>query len=249
MVLRWVQEVQPRVSIITDGSGRTGASRIASSEKIVRDANATAGPVWGDLSDLAVYEAILAGRIDLFVDLTLKLGRDLEDTPYVAGDAREGVNPTHDLSRMMIDAAVRQVRRTGASIRNFAFFLFASHDTATSEGSIRRPLTAAELEQKLVVARGYKELAAEVDAKVSGTSRKILAQHAGLADMLDTSFGGGESGLSIECLFPADDLPQPHGDRPFYELYGERLAAAGTYPQPIRYLEHVRPIELALAAL
>jgi hypothetical protein len=252
MVLGWVEEARPHVSIVTDGSGRSGASRIASSERVLRAANAEVGTVWGAISDPSFYQAVLEYDVDLFVNLAVRLGRELAETrpPYVAGDAREGFNPMHDICRMMIDAAVRLARRGGVTMGNYAFFLFASHEKAPRQGTMRKALTDAELERKIAAARGYAELSAEVEAMFSGTARNLFSPHPDLAAMMDASREGmNERALAMECLVPAESLPQSNDERPFYELYGERLAAAGTYARAIRYREHVQPIERALAAL
>jgi len=255
MVLGWVGEMRPRVSILTDGAGRSGTSRIASSEKLLSAAGAERGSVWGPVSDPAFYEAILDGDISLFVGLATKLADWLIETrpPYVAGDAREGFNPTHDLCRLIIDAAVRRAEHAGVSVSNFAFTLFAPHENCPSElrsRAIWKSLDEAGLARKVAAAKAYPELAAEAEVALTGTSRKILAQHQDLAAIVDASLDGmGERSLGAECLMPAALLPPPPGDRPFYELYGERLVAAGTYQRAIRYRDHVLPIEHALAAL
>jgi hypothetical protein len=100
-----------------------------------------------------------------------------------------------------------------------------------------------------VAARAYPELAAEAEAAFRGTSRKIFAEHEDLAAIVDESIDGvSEASFGVECLFPAPDLPPPKTERPFYEIYGERLVASGVYEQAIRYREHVQPIERALGA-
>lgn len=252
MVLGWVEETRPRVFIVTDGSGRSGASRIHSSEKILRDAKADIGAVWGTMSDQAFYQAVLDGKTDIFLDLAVRLSDELVDMqpPYVAGDAREGFNPTHDICRMIIDAAVRRARCAGASIENYAFLLFAPHQKAPRDGAIHRELSTTELEHKLAAGRAYPELAAEAEAAFSGTSRKILAGHPDLAAIVDKSIEGiGEASFGVECLLPASKAPQTNMERPFYEIYGERLVESGKYPRAIRYREHVQPIERSLAGL
>jgi hypothetical protein len=252
MVLGWVEETRPRVFILTDGSGRGGASRIGSSENVLRAAKAEAGSVWGAMTDQAFYQAVLDGKTALFVDLAVRLGRELAEmkAPYVAGDAREGFNPTHDVCRMIIDAAARRAGRDGASIENYAFLLFSPHQKAPREGAIYRTLSETELERKLAAGRAYPELAAEAEAAFSGTSRNILGDHQDLAAIVDASMEGiGEASFGVECLVPAAGLPRVNAERPFYEIYGERLVASGKYQRAIRYREHVQPIERALAAL
>lgn len=143
MVLGWVAENLPSVSILTDGSGRTGSSRLASSARVLKDSGATAGPLWGVMTDAAFYQAILAGKADVFTGLARTLAEYLLTVrpPYVAGDAREGMNPIHDICRMIIDAAVRQVRRCGAILENYSFFLYAPHSAAPAGRAIRKTLS------------------------------------------------------------------------------------------------------------
>jgi hypothetical protein len=256
MVLGWVENTRPRVSILTDGSGRSGTSRIASSEKVLRAANADAGSVFGAISDPRFYSAVLDGDVALFVDVATRLADDLAATrpPYVAGDAREGFNPTHDICRMIINAAVARANRlSGASIANYAFFLFAPHEKCPPEhrgNALWNTLDEEQLERKLATARAYPELAAEAEAAFIGSSRRILAQHSELAAIVDQSLDGmNERALATECLIPVDTTADENGERPFYEIYGEKLVAAGTYQRAIRYREHVLPIQRALADL
>ncbi len=252
MVFGWVEETRPRVSILTDGSGRSGASRIASSERLLREVNAVAGTVWGAISDQLFYRAVLDGDKALFIDLAVRLGDELAETkpPYVAGDALEGFNPTHDICRMIIDAAVERARRGGAVIGNYAFFLLAPHEESPREGAIYKTLSDEGLLRKFAAARAYPEFAAVAEAALSGTRRRIVPQREDLAELVDRSMEGiSARNLAIECLIPAGSAPVASAEPRFYEIYGERLVAAGTYQRAIRYREHVQPIERALAAL
>lgn len=255
MVLGWVEDARPRVSILTDGSGRSGVSRIASSEKVLRDARADVGSVWGAVSEPACYAAMLDGNVAMFVDLAVRLADDLtaERPPYVAGDAREGFNPTHDVCRMIIDAAVARARRAGAEIDNYAFSLFAPHNrcpAAMRPTAIWKNLNEPQLARKIAAARAYPELASEAEVALSGSSRKLLAQYPDLAAIVDASLDGmNERSLATECLVPAAGATIASADRPFYEIYAEKIVARGIYERPIRYRDHVQPIERALAEL
>ena len=54
-----------------------------------------------------------------------------------------------------------------------------------------------------------------------------------------------------ECLRPAGNQAGtgwPANDLPFYELYGEKLVAAGHYREVIRYEEHMLPLAQAIRA-
>ena len=53
----------------------------------------------------------------------------------------------------------------------------------------------------------------------------------------------------VECLRPAGNSPATDwtsSDPPFYEVYGEKLVAAGRYQKAIRYEEHMRPLAQAI---
>lgn len=252
MVFGWMEDVRPRLSVLTDGSGRSGVSRVGSSERLVHAAGAEAGSVWGAVSDRAFYSAVLEGNIEVFTGLAGRLYDDLirQRPPYVAGDAREGFNPIHDICRSTIDAVVARVRRGGGEIANYAFSLFSPHDRCPARdqsGTIVKRLEKEQLGRKVAAAHAYPELAAETEAAFSGTSRRILAAHPELAKVVDASMGGmNVESLATECLVPVDAVAAPWDAPPFYEIYGERLVADGTYPQAIRYREHVLPIEMAL---
>jgi hypothetical protein len=247
MVFGWVEETRPRVSILTDGSGRGGVSRVPSSLRVLQQAKATLGTLAGAITDVAFYDAMLDGDIDFFLDLTIRMSDELLEShpPYVAGDAREGFNPIHDTCRTMIDAAVTRANRAGAQIGNYEFVLFAPHDR-DPQGIVRK-LNADQFERKVAAARDYPELASELEAAFTGTSARIFAQHRDLASIVDASIEGiSERSFAIECLVPVGTR-SVSSERPFYETYGEKLVAAGTYQRAIRYREHVLPIETALA--
>ncbi len=55
----WLEVARPLVFVLTDGSGRTGNSRVSSTKSIVNQAGATPGRLFGAITDEAAYEAIL----------------------------------------------------------------------------------------------------------------------------------------------------------------------------------------------
>src|SRR5512147_1849395 len=105
---RWLTLATPLTFVITDGSGATGSSRIASTEAIIRDAGAKRATVFGALSDRAAYQAILSADSSIFCELADSIASDLvaHGITSVAGDGWEGYNPVHDVCRLVIDAAV-----------------------------------------------------------------------------------------------------------------------------------------------
>src|SRR6266576_854489 len=91
-VYGWLETVSPKVFVLTDGSGRSGISRLASTTKILSGTAAGVGSIYGRFTDRAIYTAILDGDFGLFERLVVELANELvkEEIEYVAGDAMEG---------------------------------------------------------------------------------------------------------------------------------------------------------------
>src|SRR6266550_212832 len=97
-VFHWLKSMKPTVFVITDGSGRSGRSRLLSTTRILDQVNAPKGLFYGRYSDAAAYAGILNHDFDVFISLARELAMFLIDkqVTYVTGDALEGYNPTHD---------------------------------------------------------------------------------------------------------------------------------------------------------
>ena len=231
---RWIELNAPTVLILTDGSGRTHQSRVPSTERILAETGSKRGPIFGRFPDQRVYEKILAGDHEFFLGLARETATFLEkeNIELLAGDAAEGYNTSHDLARYLIDMAVERVRRrTGRKIAMYRFLLAGRPDECPVElrdTAIWVHLDEAALQRKLAAAKGYPELAAEVEH---------VRQTFGFAPFM------------IECLQPVNpSVPDQTGEeeKPYYETYGEKQKAAGFYRDVIRYSEHVAPIRAAL---
>jgi len=219
--------------MLTDGSGPSGHSRLASSTTLLERAGATPGPIYGRLSDKAVYQAVLDQDIRLFIGLVEEMAdvlvRDRVDC--VVGDGAEGYNPTHDICRLLVNTAVtiaQQIR--GSELANFAFPLVARPDPPEADPDGRTlciELDDDALERKLRAARAYAELADEVTAALAAWGAEAFRkEYLRFVDARDT-------------LEPGDTLP-------YYERYGEQRVASGVYDRVIRYHTHVKPIADAL---
>ncbi len=95
------------------------------------------------------------------------------------------------------------------------------------------------------------KLAGEVDVEVSASVRAELdAQPALKEKTRDLIDGVPLEAFRVECLRPVDNQSGTHWttERPFYELYGEKLVAAGRYEKVIRYEEHMLPLAQAIRA-
>jgi hypothetical protein len=228
----WLELARPRVFVLTDGSGRTGRSRLASTLRVLAAAGAEPGSVCGRLTDAALYDAILRRDLPFFRALADELAEALDehDVDYVAGDAAEGYSSGHDVCRLLIDAAVALVnRQRDRPMLNYDFLLDGPPNDwpKGADQAIRIRLTRAAFERKLAAARNYPEMAGEVERAV----RRL-----------------GTEAFRVECLRPvaAGTGPGTAPGVPYYERYGERQVAAGHYRRVIRLREHILPLARAL---
>ncbi len=210
---------------------------MSSTSEVLCRAGARPGPVFGRFADRELYEIVLEGKIDILVGLARELAEALigQRIEQVAGDAIEGFNPSHDLCRVLTDAAVAIAsRRTGRPIESYDFLLEGPPDGCAEGGqpcAVRLELETEDLERKLAAARSYPELRDEVE--------RTFARH-------------GADAFRVECLRrtdPAADLETLVADPPSYERYGERQVAAGHYDRVLRFREHFLPLARTLRQL
>jgi hypothetical protein len=234
LVHGWLERTSPRVFVLTDGSGRSNQSRLNSTTKIINQAGATRGRIYGRLTDLSVYSAILNHDFALFTKLAQELSEALvdEEIDYVAGDAVEGYNPTHDVCRLVINAAVEVASRTRElRVANFDFSVIGQPSACRKKihaGANCLRLDEDAFARKMAAAHGYTELKAEVDAALSRTP---------------------VDAFRVECLHPVDSASGCHRfmkEPPLYEHYGEKQVLTGYYPRVVRYREHIAPLAEAL---
>lgn len=230
----WLEIARPLVCVLTDGSGHTGEGRLASTTRVLERAGARPGRLYGRMSDRDVYGAILDRDLDLFRGLADELRDTLvaHDAACVVGDAAEGYNPSHDVCRLVINAAVRMASRVrGAPIENLDFLLVGAPDAARDargDGSVRLPLSDDALARKLAAAHAYPELAHEVASAL---------ERFGVAPFRHES---------LRAVDLDDRLAWSSADRPFYERHGEARVAEGVYDRVLRFEEHVVPVAEAL---
>lgn len=193
------------------------------------------GEIFGPISDAGIYRAILEGNDSFFVGLVDRIADSFSthDIDMVAGDAAEGFNPTHDLCRAVINAAVLKAQRqSGKSIHNLEFTLTEWERNAPEQHHDHLcwhfTLSDSLLQAKISAAEGYVELKDEV--------------HEALAHR-------GQEYFRVECLRAASShelLPQAVCTKPLYETWGEQRVENGEYQNVIRLKEHVLPIMTAV---
>jgi hypothetical protein len=253
----WLERERPLVFILTNGSGRVGQPRIASTTKYLKRFEMRPGCIYGRFTDVEVYRAVLRRDFDLFVGLSEELAEALlsSGVERVTGDASEGYNTTHDICRLLINAAVGLAGRAGGrAIDNFDFPIVNRPDHCPEH---LRPLSVwlrlddDAFKRKLSAAfEFYPELAAEMRDALQGRGHEVVIDYFKLND--DEQSATELIGLDmfrVECLRPvsAGDAPFT-GEAPFYEWRGESKVAAGLYDQVIRYREHLAPLADALRA-
>jgi len=230
----WMRAARPDVLVLTDGSGSDGCSRLASTQCVLEKAGANAGALFGRYTDKRIYIALLAHDEDFFVDIAFAIAELLLTRRYsqVVADPLEGYNPTHDICRVVVDAAVRFVAvRSSMRIRNYDYGLINPlRPPQPAADWIRVHLPPDLVAHKVAAALAYDELASEVTETLCAENVRSLHE---------------------EWLRPvnphAADAAQPPDDPPLYEQFGEQRLSTGRYSQVIRYREHFVPIVEALA--
>jgi len=232
----FLERYRPVVNVITDGSQRSGRSRLSSTDRVLRAAGCRPGPVYGRLSDAEIYEVLLQRDVERLIDIALDIAAELVNphAAWVAGDAIECYNPAHDVCNAIMRCAVSLAQQRAARpISCFEFPLVGSpsgDSTFALRGdAVGLLLDDAAYARKLSAARAYPELADEVDAQLAAV---------------------GENPFREEWMWPlrvsSDDAPPV--EPPFYETHGAERVSEGHYRRVITYREHLAPINAELRA-
>ena len=230
----WLELARPTVFVLTDGSGRSGRSRLGSTTQVLARLGAEPGSIYGVLTDLMLYSAVLKGDFDFFVGLAEGLANALvrNRIQYVVGDAAEGTIMAHDVCRLVVNSAVEIANRSmDLRVANFDFSVMGRPDEcpeALRGSSICLHLDDEAFARKWEAARNYAEVADEAKA--------TLEQF-------------GIEAFRVEWFRPVAGRAECPGlteEPPAYERYGEGQVSAGHYEQVIRYRQHVLPLAEAL---
>jgi hypothetical protein len=225
----WLERARPVTLVLTDGSGHGNRGRINSTTTVLDRVGARRGAIYGPLSDRELYRAIVAGEHELFTQLAEELATVLlrEGVAYVVGDAVEGVNPGHDVCRLLLNASLLRLRAEGHSIKNMEFPVEGPPNECPTEDraeAIFLNLDEKAYQRKVEAARAYPELAVELD--------RVLGNH-------------NANAFRVECIRPVRyglDIGGRFSHPCVYEWYGEKQVAAGFYRDVIRFRDHIAPI-------
>lgn len=233
-VLAWVEQHRPLVSILTDGSGSNRASRLDSSAQLLAASGCPFSEVFGRWTDRQIYELMLRRAVEPMIAVAEIWVREWQTRQIrtVVGDALEGFNTTHDLCRMLINAAQERCRLQGWEVETCCIYLDSADPTRIDEAPWSFELDEATLARKLEIVRNSSyELALGVE--------RLLSQN-------------GRQAYLRESLWPVqrglEGMRWQGRALPFYEEYGARQIAAGHYAELITYRDHLEPIAHALWA-
>jgi hypothetical protein len=234
----WLQMARPRVFILTDGSGRGGQSCLPSTTKVLEDVGATQGSIYGRFTDLEIYTAFLNRDFDLFIGLAEELADEISRRyiKCIVADSAEGYSPTHDVCRLVTDAAVEiSKRRRQRQIANYEFLVVGAPDECPeiisdeaiwlnldNEAFLRKVVAVREYNSKLALDidfalggqpfEGIKrfsqpQLAGDVDKSLSREVEVGLRSHPLLEARFKSLLDGIElHRFRVECLRPVDTM-------------------------------------------
>jgi len=245
-----LETTRPRVFVLTDGSGRSGVSRIESTSKLLREIGIRRGALFGQLTDQEVYRALIDHDHALFCELVDQLAESFADSNIhsVVTDAAEGYCSTHDICHLMtVVAASIAERKARRSIDVLDYAVVGRPDPNQQRirpGIILRKIDDQAFQRKIKAARTfYPDLIKQLEQALDhpdGESAKLQ----GMTPLAD-NLTGGLNDFRTECLRPIDAAQSAllsfHGIR-YYETHGEASVRAGHYQHVIRFDEHILPL-------
>ena len=223
----FLEKTGPLVSVLTDGSGADGASRLDDTTALLDRAGATRDAVYGCFTDPEAYAHLMAGNDSPFIDAAHRLSTSFADhgISAVLTDAAEGYNPVHDLCRVIAEAGVKLCGSRAPCLYEIDL---VGHPDGSGPG-IRLRLDEPAFARKLAAVSRYPTLTAE-----AATAFERHGTEAFRTEFLRPSTPG--------VLAPADHVP-------YYEQVGNERVQQGRYRSVLRYGEHVRPVLATLLAL
>jgi hypothetical protein len=223
----FLETATPLVSVLTDGSGAHGRSRLADTTALLISAGATRAPVYGGFADADAYAHLMAGDGAPFVTAAEQLSICFADhgISAVLTDAAEGYNPVHDLCRIIAETSVSLCGLRAPCL--YEMDLIGPPDGGGR--GIRLQLDEPAFARKLEAVRRYPVLRAEAAAAFERHGTEAFR-----TEFLRQS--------TAAVLSPCDYVP-------YYEQVGNERVQQGRYRSVLRYSEHVRPVLARLLTL
>lgn len=227
-VLGWLHSAPRVVHVLTDGSGRQGTPRLASTHRVLSDAQAVIGDIFGHVTDRQLYSHFLQGDVNALRQVTQSLADSLIDDAieFIVADASGEGFLAHDVFRMIVHCAVRVAEdHLNRKIPVYDFLVDGSPQdcgTCSKAQTLWLHLGDQELQSKIDSAFAYPEVRPFVNEALERF---------------------GKEAFRTECLRPADQsLDLTRFDlATSYEQHGAQLVQTGEYSTVIRFDQHVLP--------
>ena len=233
----WYERARPTLFVLTAGTRSGVDERIGLSRRLAHKIGAPVGDLFGSFHDRAIYEAVLAGRSELFADWVGALANALSvlDPELVVTDGAQMYNVSHDLVHVITRvAAAHAARRLGHEIE------LLEYDT------VPRALGAA-------LPTGREVFRVELDDATVARKHAAAAEFTGLerelAEVLSVEGMAAQRTEIYRAPAELEALLLPPSQTPPYERFGAERVVAGVYRECIRLRTHVQPIVQALLAL
>ncbi len=222
----WLESCRPVVFAMTDGSGGSGVPRSESSKRLIRATGSSIGTVFGPHPDRFWYDCILWRDPAPFHEIAARISDSLNiGVAAIVTDPLEYFNPVHDLAAVTGHLVANRLAQRQQRPTTLTYPIerpaegIAIQEIALDEAALRRKHDAA---------RGYLEIANEVD-RFLGRERR--------------------SDLQVERLYPLDAAaayPEMPASTPYYETFAQQRLREGRYRSVITYRDHMRPLIRAL---
>lgn len=219
----WLEQARPVVCVLTDGAGAAAAARATFSREMIDRVGGRVGPVFGQRTDRAWYQAILSGQVEPFVEAVremLAIAWRLNVT-LIVSDARDGYNPMHDAAFDMARLVTARLVREGRDVRHLVF-----------------PVTEMTAGAPAWIGRLSPDAVARKEA--------ALARYAPLASEIHAARAHGAFDCGLEQLFEVAHL-DAGAEPPFYESVGRSRVSSGEYATMIERRRHYLPLMEAVA--
>ncbi len=120
---RFMEETRPVVFVLTTGKARDGELPISTTMRIVRRAGGKIGSIFGRCTDKGLLQAFIRKEKTRFNALAQELADAflLNGIEFVVGDPAEGIDPAHDLCRLLIDTASAIAARIQPALKNYEY--------------------------------------------------------------------------------------------------------------------------------
>lgn len=261
----FINQAKPYLFILTDGSGRTRPATLNDTWRILNSIFPESGDIFymmtqqdkekhGYINNYLLYQEILNKQESFFAVYINQIVYNLSEKniDYLVVNSREEYNPINELCRIMAEIAVKLVERgKGKKIMLYEFPVIKPYNEGINDGCIRINLDEELMKKKLYwISRYDSSVLDDLKLNVRIDKNAILnlkEMPGGLEEVENILLQVAPDFLKNEYLFPY--IYKESSEKPFYEIYAERLVNSGIYMEAITYKSHILPIKKRLDSL